>query len=182
MAVARLIYTPKKTFHISSIDIAIALNKSMMSIVNANGSGVKIKIQEIRIVNSRTAAVTGVVADFRLKKITGHSAGTNLTPIASDSSDTLSASVTAKTGSTVAGEAAADMKRASWSSDEWGTGTADTASHDHVGHLTGEPWISVRPDQKPITLNPGEGITIKQVTNSTNGSFDIFIVVTEEAA
>ncbi len=182
MAISKLLYAPKKTFHATFVGIDIANNKSMASIVNAGGSGVLIKIQEIRIVNSRTAATTGVIADFRLKRITGHSGGTDLTPVSSDSADILSGSVTVKTGSTVAGEAAADMKRAQWSSDEWGGGTVDVEAQDHTKQLTGEPLYSVRTEEKPVTLRPGEGMSVKQVTNSVNGTFDILIVFTEEAA
>jgi hypothetical protein len=182
MAISRLLYAPKKTFHVTLTNILIAQNKSMASIVNAGGSGVIVKIQEIRLVNSRTAATTGVVADFQLKRITGHSAGTNFTPVSSDSADTLSGSVTVKTGATVAGESAANMKRAQWSSDEWGPGTVDVEAQDHTQQLTGEPLYSVRPEEKPITLRPGEGMSLKQVANSVNGTFDIFIVFTEEAA
>lgn len=182
MAISRLLYAPKKTFHVTLQGIAIGQNKSMASIVNASGSSVIVKIQEIRVVNSRTTSTTGVIADFQIKKITGHSGGTDSTPISSDSSDTLSGSVTVKTGSVVAGEAAPNMKRAQWSSDEWGSGSLDGESLAHSVQLTGEPWYSVRNDQKPITLRPGEGMSVKQIFNSTNGTFDIFIVFTEEAA
>lgn len=182
LVVRPLPYYPK-TFHVFQSAVAIGNNKSMLSLYNASGSAVKLRLREIKILSSQTSAVTGVIADFRLKRFsTLHTVGTDLTPESSDSSDILNASITAKTNATIAGESAADMRRAQWSSDEWGTGTLDTEGSDHAMQLTGEPWYTPRPDQKPITLNAGEGLHIKQVLNSAVGSFDILAVFTEESA
>lgn len=178
-----VVQNAEKTFHVFQSATAIAANKSMLSFYNAVGSTVKFKLQEIKIINTRTGAITGVVADFRLKRFsTLHTAGTDLTPQSSDSTDTLSASITAKTSATIAGEAAADMRRALWSSDEWGTGTLDQEGLDHAMQNTGAPWYKAEPNLKPITLNAGEGLHIKQITASTNGTFDILAVFTEESA
>lgn len=167
-----------KTFSVLTADQTIGNNKSMLSIVNASGSAVIVKIREIKIINTQVTSVTGVISIFDIKRITGHSAGTTVTPCAYDTSDSLSGSITVRTGSTVAGETVT-LKRYKWSSDEWGSGPSDVESDDHsLQSLI--PIYRVMPYCKPITLRAEEGISIKHTTNSTAGSFTIEVVFTEE--
>jgi hypothetical protein len=168
------------TFFILASAITIAQNKSMLSIVNAGGSPVRLRIRQLKIVNAQTTAVTGVVANFNLFRITGHSGGTLITPLSADTSDVIEASVTVRTGATVAGEAANALMRWLYSSDEWGVGAADVESVDHTSQTLNK-LIDVDRYVKPVTLRAGEGISIKQTTNSTNGSFDILFIVTQES-
>ena len=167
------------TFSVFAQGVSIGNLKSMISIVNTSGSTVKIKIREIRIINVQTSAVTGVIADFRLQRITGHSAGTSITPDAHDSSDSINGSVTARTGSTVTSELAPVVRRWLFSTDEWGVGSTDVESLDHI-FQTVIPAYSPISKTKPFTLNANEGFTIKQMTNSNNGTFDILILFTQE--
>jgi len=62
------------TFIVYAQDVVIGSNKSMVSILNALGSGVNIKLREVYLVNTQNTAAAGVIADFRLLRITGHSA------------------------------------------------------------------------------------------------------------
>lgn len=177
-----VVFNREKTFHLLATGVAIGKGKSMLSLYNAANASTKVRLREIRLINSQTGAVTGVVAEFQLKRFsTLHSAGTLLTPESSDSSDTINASITARTGATIAGEAAGTLRRALWSSDEWGPGGADVESNDHGQQMAGLPWYSPGAEEKPITLNSNEGIHVKQVTNSTAGTFDLLFVFTEEA-
>src|SRR5574343_541229 len=160
------------TFSVLVPSVAIANNKSMVSLLNASGSTVTIKLREVKIVNSQTSGVTGVVADFNLLKITGHSGGSSVTPYSHDSSDSLNGSVTALTGSTVSGEGAAIIRRWQWSSDEWGPGPADTESSDHAFQNVLPCHMKQDLNSKPLTLKANEGFSLKQVFNSTAGSFD----------
>lgn len=171
--------TEAATFVAYGLGLAIGNNKSMMSIVNASGSTVKIRIREIRIINIQNTAVTGVVADYRLLRCTSHSSGTNITPLAHDTADTLSGSVTVKTNATITGEAANPLRRWQFSTDEWGVGASDVESNSHDTQMN-RSLFDTAPKTKTITLNANEGITIKQVTNSTVGSFDILVVFTQE--
>ena len=179
-------YQPK-TVYVSAQAVTIGNNKSMFSALNDVGSGVRLKLQQLFIYNVQTTAVTGVIAQFQLRFITGHSAGTQLTttPAAAGmfrmslTSDTLNGLVTFRTNSTVAGEDAFSLKRWLWSSDEFGTGTADAETTEHTDAQLVAAY-TVAENASPITLLPGEGLTIKQTTNSTAGSFDIFVVFTEE--
>ena len=167
------------TFCINAMNIAIGNNKSMIAIQNTTGSSVVIKIKSIKIINSQTSAVTGVISDFRLRIITSFSAGTSITPLTFDTNDSLSVNVSAATGSTVSGESSSDLMHVKWSSDDWGVGTLDTESNDHANQAL-RPFYEARPNEKPITLRANEGLTIKHVVNSTAGTFAFIIIFTQE--
>lgn len=167
------------TFVAYADSIAIAQNKSMLSVVNAGGSSVLMRLRELYIINVQTTAVTGVVAQFRLYRISGHSAGTSLTPLASDTNDSLDSSITARTGSTVSGEAASFLRRHYWSSDEWGVGAADVESNQH-DRQSALNIVYAYKQVKPLTFRAGEGFTVKQITNSSVGTFDVIAVFTQE--
>lgn len=167
------------TFITALREVASANNKSLFSLVNAGGSSVKIKIRSIYLINTQNSAVTGVVANIHLYRCTGHSGGTLDTPQAADTADTLNASVTARTGATIAGEGANHLLRYEISTDEWGVGASDSESDAHTVQ-TLLPWYKHEPPTKPITLNAGEGITIKCTTNTTTGLFDILVIYTQE--
>ncbi len=167
------------TFSVMLTDIASANNKSLVSIGNASGSTVKVKIREIRIINTRNAAAAGVVADLNLYRCTSHSAGTDVTPLSADTTDTLDSLVTVKTNATITGEGTAIVRHWDLSTDEWGPGTADAESTDHALQTLIAAYSPVL-KSKPLTLNANEGFTLKCVTNTTTGLFDILIVFTQE--
>ena len=168
------------TFAILANDIALANNKSMLSILNT-GTAV-ICVREVWVINTRIAAVTGVAGDFQIRRITGHSAGTDLstTPgfLPHDTADTVPTGLTARTGATVAGEAAGPLHRRVWSTDEWGPGTLDNEGYDH-GVQNALPFYRSEHPKKPITLRTNQGISIRFNTNSTAGTFDIVAVLSE---
>lgn len=166
------------TFVASSYNTVLGNLKSMLSVVNTTGSTVVFYLHDIRIINTQTAAVTGVVTDFRLRRCTSHSGGTLLTSLPFDTDDTISSSITVRTGATITGESTDSMQRWLWSSDEWGPGTLDVESNDHP-HQTLKPAFSSGLLYKPITLRANQGLTIKCETNTTAGSFDIEIIFTQ---
>jgi hypothetical protein len=169
-------YEPE-TYVLFAEAVVLGNLKSMVSIVN---SGTKIlKIKSIKIINNQTTAITGVVAEFGLRRITGHSAGTTLTANSFDTADTL-ASVTTLTNSTVAGEGA-NLMRYKFSSDEWGVGTQDVEANDHIAQAL-HPVYYPQDKTKPLTLRQNQGFTIKCLTNTTAGSFDFEIIFTLEVA
>lgn len=169
------------TYVVVASSIAIGNNKSMISLNNAAGSGVNIKITAIKILNTQTTAVTGVVSDFRLLRHAGHSGGTTITPLAYDTNDTLSASITAQTGSTtITSEAASPLNRWLKSSDEWGVGALDTEGLDQAIDQVIPLYQKYSEVEKSITIRPGQGIHIKHVVNSTAGRFDFIITFVTE--
>lgn len=167
------------TFSVLALDTVIGNEKSMISIVNASGSGVIIKIRSIKIINTRTTAVTGIVSDFRVVRITGHSVGTLLSPQTFDTAASLNANVTIRTDATVTGASTTPLLRHKWSSDEYGPGTLDKEGLDQAFQNT-IPIYQHFPGRKPITLHQGEGLHILHNTNSTAGSFDIDVIFTQE--
>lgn len=171
----------KKTFVLWAKDVAIGNNKSMVSLLNASGSGVVVRVEKLFLVNTQNSSVTGVNGSFSLFRMTGHSVGTTLTPQSHDTSDTLNVSVTARTGGTIAGESASELYRWKWGTDEWSTGPADAENFDHAMQSL-IPLYLASPNEKQITIRPGEGLTLKQTVNSTSGTFDIGIVFTEASA
>jgi hypothetical protein len=167
-----------KTFCVLASGVAIGNGKSMFSIVNASGSTVKLKLRELWIKNVQVVGVTGIVAEFRLNSIVNHSGGTALTPKPFDSVDGLSGSITARTGATVTSEGTS-WRRWLWSSDEWGPGPADTESAEHSNQNL-IPHYRDNGQWKTLTLNGNEGFHLKQITNSTAGTFDVEAVFTQE--
>lgn len=167
------------TFVVNAVDVQIANNKSMISLLNNSGSTVIIRLRQIKIINSRVTPLTGVTSDFRLYRITGHSSGTLLTSLPHDTNDSINGSVTARTGATLSGTAANHLYRWQWSSDEWGTGTLDQEGYDHGLQNLLSAYKQLD-SSKPIILRAGEGITINHVFNSTNGTFDLSLVFTQD--
>lgn len=172
--------TEDATFTVSAIGATVTTNGSLFSLVNTSGSTVKIKIREIRLINVQASIVIiGAADDFRLLRITGHSVGTALTVMPHDTTDTLNASVTARTGATVTGEGTVPLRRWFWSSDEWGPGAQDVESTDHTMQTLIPAYVPL-PRTKPIVLNANEGITIKCVTTTLVGTFDVTVLFTQE--
>jgi hypothetical protein len=166
-------------FNISAITVPPALNKSMIALFNPGASAVVLKIQYLKIINNQTAAVTGVAVDFRMRRITGLVGGTAVVPQSFDTIDTLGPGILCSYTGTVSGESTTDLLRYVWSSDEWGPGAADVEAGDHAQQQMGYIFQN-QIEAKTITLRPGQGITIKCLTNSTQGNFDFELCFTQE--
>jgi hypothetical protein len=174
--VVRPVQIEYPTFSLADFDIAIANNKSMLAIQNTGTS--VIRIREVWIINDRTAAVTGVTGEFQVNRITSFTGGTALTPVTYDTADSLPAGITCATNATVAGEGVT-LRRGRWSTDEWGTGTADVESFDHALQQI-EPFWKQTPSGKALTVRQNQGVHVKFATNSTAGSFTIRLIFTTE--
>lgn len=168
------------TFAYQLLTIATANNKSMVSLVNASGSSVVVRLRAMRVINTQNTSVAGVVADLNLYRCTGHSGGTLLTSQTMDTVDSLNASVTGRTGATITGEAASPILHLDLSTDEWGAGTGDVESMDHTMQSLLYFYEHKAP-MKALTLRANEGFTLKCVTNTTTGSFDIEVFFTVES-
>lgn len=166
-----------ETFEAYAQGIAPAANKSMISILNADASRI-VKIRAIYLTNVQTTAVTGAMLNFNLNRITGHSAGTVLNPLAYDLSAPIDADITVRTGATVSGESST-IRRWVWSSDEHGVGTLDQEGSDYNKMALLPIWKQEFPCA-PLLLRQNQGITLKQTVSSTVGSFDINIIFTQE--
>lgn len=169
------------TFSIVAAGVATANNKSMFSILNNTGNNTIIRIHEIWIQNAQTSAVAGVLTNLELRRITGHSSGTDLSIGRHDTDESPNLNITSKTNATVSGEAATLLDKWIMSSDEWAPGTLDMEGMAMIMGLHFPVW-RVDEKVKPLTLRGGEGITIKCATNTTTGLFDITVVFTQESA
>lgn len=167
------------TFVVLAPAVTSANNKSMISLQNAEGSSKKLKLRDIKIISTQNTPVTGLVMEFQLRRATSHSGGTLITPLSFDTADSLSSSLTARTGATITEESASIFMRWRWSTDEWLQGAVDVESYDHtMAQLVSAYMTPLK--TKPITLNANEALTFKCVTNSTTGSFDFQLLFTEE--
>jgi hypothetical protein len=173
------------SFTVMALNTAIGNNKSMLSIYNPVGSGVKLKLREFYIRNPRQAAVTGIAADFRIYRFSSVSAptgGSTVTPVTHDTDDSLAGGVTCQTGATVSGEEANALDRMVMSTDEWGPGTLDVEANQQAIANYLPARAKRDPQLKALTANPGQGLHLKHVVNSTAGEMDIIFVFTQETS
>jgi hypothetical protein len=168
------------TFTIRASNIALANDKSLLSLVNGSGSSVKICIRSIWLVNVQSSSVTGVIAEMVLRRIDSHSDGTSVGIRPHDTIDIIDPNISAKFGATVINEDSTSLYRWRMSTDEFATGALDLEGHEHALQRLIPTWARHDPEEKPIVIRPGGGLTIKNITNTTAGTFDISIVFTQE--
>jgi len=160
------------TFYCLAPSVALAQNKHLFSIYNDAGSGYLIRIPRLSIVNMSLTAITGVGVELDFMRATSQSSGTVITPQKADTADAnLAAGIHIATGATIAEGAVM-----------WPV----TINNDEIA-LTGNPAplseFNLIPrgfDIKPLCIRPGEGISIKQITNTTVGLWSVLAVITVE--
>lgn len=109
--------------------VTFAASKNMGAVLNSHATQL-LKIYRIGVINSQTAAVTGVVCQLEVQLYTagtpGLTAPTTVTPVPHDSTNTAPTSATFGYAGTIAGTAQR-LRRVFWSSDEAAisTGTLD---------------------------------------------------------
>lgn len=159
------------TYYALADAVAFAQNKQMISILNGAGSGKMVALKKMFLINNAIAAVTGVMLRQEFKRITAHSAGTLVTPQPSDSTNpALPAGVTVRSGATAT--EAALLFPLVFSNDEVGA----TQAFPTPQLLAGINWLPEGNEIQEIRLREGEGVTIKNITNTAVGSFSYLIV------
>lgn len=144
---------------------ACAQNKLFLALKNTGVDQV-VTLEDLRLINSDDTA-TGVFVEFDLLKITAIEAGTAVTPVPADSGDGTAASLTcvlaptSVTGSTVF--------------------LAHYTNNDEVGATNDFPTTAIQAGLNllptPIRMRYGAGVALKQITNSTEGSFSALAVI-----
>ena len=163
----------EETWYALADAVAFAASKQHISILNATGSGMVVRVRKIFPCDLSLASVTGVAVRFDFKKATAHSAGTVITPQAADSSNAaLPAQVTVRTGATVTEGAL--LWPYTCASDEVGA----TQAFPSAQLMQALNSIPEGDEVQELTLREGEGLTIKQITSSTVGSFSWLMVFT----
>jgi hypothetical protein len=169
------------TYTLSAVGISFALNKTLLAIFNGVGSGNIVKVYRVWALNNGVTAVTGVVTNLELRRITTGSGGTAITPIKHDTtSATLPAQIVVATNASVT---TSDLfRRVIWSNDEAAANA--TASFDELETI---PALSTIWDVgytdttvEPIVLREGFGLALINTGNTAVGSIDVFFEVTVE--
>jgi hypothetical protein len=162
------------TYYALADNVAFAANKHMISIHNAAGTGVMVSLKKMFLINLALAAVTGVALRQDVKRFSAvHTVGTAITPTTSDSlNPALPAGVTIKTGATLTDGAL--IFPLTFTNDEGGA----TQAFPSTMLQAGINWLPEGSEVQEIRLREGEGITIKNITSTTIGSYAYLIVFT----
>ena len=162
----------EETFSAVADAVAFATNKHHITIFNATGSGKTVRVHKILPINLSLTAVTGVGIRFEVRKATAASAGTTITPEKFDSSnDNLPAGVTVRTNGTVTDGALL---------------YPIALNNDEIPLTLLNANMQIRNifyddiKTQPFVLRENEGLTVKQITASTVGSFAWLIVFSVE--
>jgi len=160
------------TFYCLARSISLAQNKHLFSIYNDTGSGYLIRVPRLSIVNMSLTSVSGVGVELDFMRTTSQSGGTVITPQKADTADVnLTATIHIATGATVAQGALL-----------WPV----TLNNDEIPlTLNATPLLDFNMiprgmDVKPLCIRPGEGFSIKQITNTSVGLWSILAVITAE--
>lgn len=162
------------TYYALADVVAFAANKHMISIHNAAGSGVMIVLKKMFLINLALAAVTGVALRQDVKRFSAvHTGGTAITPLPCDTiNPALPAGVTVKTGATVTDVSL--LFPIVFTNDETGA----TQAFPTTALQAGINWLPEGAEVQEIRLREGEGVTIKNITSTTVGSYAYMIVFT----
>ena len=152
---------------------ASAGGKLHMAVLNNAGSGQVLRVRKLFLANANLATTsTGISLAFDVKRISTLTGGTALTANPSDTTDGALTNYTASYG----GTATEGVVLFSWytNNDEIGaTGAIPQATIQALTSLLPEG-----PEIRELTLNPGEGFCLKQVTTSTVGFWGVLCVLT----
>ena len=154
--------------------------KSMASLFNGTGSGQILRLYRIWVLNNQTAAVTGVLTTFSIRRTSAQSGGLAVVPVKHDSnSANLDAAIACATGATVTNTASTtDLRRWMWSNDEPSVSSATSDEFECLVPLncvwdsTGDANI------EPLVIREGQGISVTHTGTTTVGLCDIFLEFT----
>lgn len=154
------------TYYALADTVALAVNKHHLSIFNASGSGVVVALKKLFQINLSLTAVTGVALRFDIKRTTAQSAGTAITPVSMDTNNAaLPAQVTVNTNGTIT-ESSLLYPYITQSDEVTAANTAVANYLTQYGNLVLEST-----EMQELRLREGQGMTVKQITSSTVGSF-----------
>jgi Tfp pilus assembly major pilin PilA len=165
------------TYTLWSKNTVFAANKCMMSIFNESASPVVIKLYRMYVLNNQYVAVTGVLTNLEVRKLSASAGGTALTAAPHDTTNTLNANVTCATNATVT---PTDIyRRVLWSTDEPTANTTMTIDEFQCLLPFGCVWSMGYGEStvEPITLNAGEGVGLIN-TGAVVGQCDVIFEFT----
>lgn len=162
------------TYYALADAVAFAANKQHLSIFNNAGSNQMIAIKKLFHINLSLTAVTGVAVRFDVKKTTAQSVGTAITANSADSANPALSGIQIATGATVT--EGAILYPITTQNDE--LTAANTAIANYLMQFGNLALEGI--EQQEYRLRPGEGMTVKQITNTTVGSFAWLMAFTVE--
>ncbi len=162
------------TFVVWANDVSMGLNKSLISLQNATGSGVVLRLVQIYWQSNAIIAIPGdeVLADLR--RVTSHSGGTDLTSgiVEFDTADTpVDALVTARTNAAIVVGPDATLKEMVLTNEEVRIGQGNWAEMQAVAFQKG--ILPQMPGRKAYTINENECIHLVCTLKERAGSVDI---------
>lgn len=168
--------TARNSYMVIAADCAFAASKHHLSIFNGVGSGKVVRINKLFITNMlANVVVSGGIRRLDVKKATVVSGGTNLAALTHDTTNSeIPAQILLKTGATVTDGAL--LFPLIFPDDEMLLTQNSMAQQI----FSGINWIPEGLEIQEVTLNEGEGMTIKQVTTSTVGITTWIVVFTLE--
>lgn len=169
------------TYTLGAVGVAFALNKAMLGVYNGVGSGKVLKVYRVWALNNGVAAVTGVMTNLELRRLTSGSGGSAITPMKHDSTSlSFPAQIVVSTGMTVV---TSDLfRRVAWSNDEAAANATATMDElETIPALTclwdvGYNDLNV----EPIVCREGYGCALINTGNTAVGTLDVFMEVTME--
>ena len=159
--------------------IAPAANKYLATMFNTSATR-KVVVHSVYVFNWNLTAVTGVILQGELWRLTARTAGTGVTAVARDTADTLSSGIACDTGSTSVTDSSL-LRRLVYSAEEAKIGALTLESVTS----TADPWALAykkEAGQKGITLRQNQGLTVKNITSSTVGTVSVVVIFTDEPA
>lgn len=171
-----------ETHRVFAKDITFSANKCLASIFNGTGSGAVIRVYRIFIYNNQHIAVTGVLTNIEIRKLSASSGGTTITPIKHDTANpTLNAAIICGTNQTVTPTDV--FRRIVWSTDEPSGNTTMTIDEYETIHPLCCVWSQGYGDttMDPIVIRENEGLGIIN-TGGRVGQCDLVIEFTTAAS
>jgi short subunit dehydrogenase-like uncharacterized protein len=160
------------TFYAVFDRIAPAANKYMATLFNTSTTR-KVVVTHVWRFNWQVAAVTGILLEQYLARITARTAGTGVTIFADDTADTLSAGISADTNSTAVTENHI-IVRSYASSEEMALAATGIVLGTAVDDA-GEVLYQRRDGQRGLTLRQNQGLSVRNVTSSAIGTVSYII-------
>lgn len=160
--------------------IAPATNKYMAVLWNGSADR-KVVLNRVYRFNWQTGAQTGVLLEQELREITARTAGTALTIVADDITDTLTAGILAEHGGGATDGGRGLLRRFYATNEEMALAAASVVQKDTALLHDAQMVYWRRPGSTGWTIPAGRGIAIKNTTASTVGTCSYVIEFDDNA-
>lgn len=149
----------------------LAANAYHAYLRNDTGSAQTLWLLGLYLINVQVAAITGGVARFDLRRVTGTPTQTAVTTYAFNTADPALTGVTAGRAVTAGLTDGAILRPIVFSSEEQTASVANVQQIVDTLNYLG----SSHPHMRPVALRPGEAVSLKQVTAVTAGGLAVLI-------